>query len=206
MADAAGEHLRKRRIERCESWIAQAKKSKNNKDVSFIFWWIAFNALYDYEDENFEREKQRKLQQAFFRKIIDCDTNERIYRTVLMGFDNVIKKLIQNRYLFEPYWEKRNGNPIHSDWSTKFAKSKKQFGIAARDQNTSEMLYHAFDRLYTLRNQLVHGGATLSSKRNRVSIEGGWDVMSNLVPVFLDIIRKNPGIDLGKPFYYVDGD
>ena len=206
MNDAAAEDLRKRRIERCESWIKQARKSKGNKDVSFIFWWIAFNTLYDYEDENFEREKQRKLQQAFFRKIIDCDTDERIYHAVQTGFDDVIKKLIQNKYLFEPYWEHRNGNPVFSNWSKKFARSKRQFGIAADYQDTAEMLYHTFDRLYTLRNQLVHGGATLKSKRNRVSIEGGWGVMSHLVPVFLGIIKSNPDIKLGKPYYYVNGD
>ena len=204
MEGMAAGNLRQRRIERCRSWIAQAKRHKDNKDLSFICWWIAFNALYDYEDESFERGRQRSLQQAFFGKVIDFDGNDRVYRTVLMGFDGFIKALIQNKHVFEPYWEHRNGNPAHADWSSKFARSKRQFNIAKDSQDTSSVLYHVFDRLYTLRNQVVHGGATHGSRRNRNSIEGGRDIMSQLVPVFLDIIVDNPDLDLGRPFYYVD--
>ena len=69
--------------------------------------------------------------------------------------------------------------------------------------DTSRMLLVVFDRLYVVRNQLVHGGATWNSSINRAQVKDGAAVLGWLLPVFIDIMLENPDQDWGKPFYPV---
>ena len=73
--------------------------------------------------------------------------------------------------------------------------------MAQRD--TPRVLSVVFDRLYVLRNQLVHGGATWNSGVNRDQVRDGAAVMSCLLPVFVDIMMDNSTRDWGRPFYPV---
>ena len=69
--------------------------------------------------------------------------------------------------------------------------------------DTGRILLVVFDRLYVLRNQLVHGGATWNSSINRAQVKDGAAVLGWLLPVFIDIMLENPDQDWGKPFYPV---
>ena len=60
-----------------------------------------------------------------------------------------------------------------------------------------------FDRLYVLRNQLVHGGSTWNSIVNRDQVRDGAAILSFLVPVFADVMMDNPDEEWGRPFYPV---
>ena len=60
-----------------------------------------------------------------------------------------------------------------------------------------------FDRLYVLRNQLVHGGATWNSSVNRQQVGDGARIMAFLVPLFIDIMMDHPQSDWGAPYYPV---
>jgi hypothetical protein len=48
------------------------------------------------------------------------------------------------------------------------------------------------DRIYTLRNQLVHGGSTWDSKVNREQVRDCARFMAALVPVIIEIMMDNP--------------
>ena len=65
------------------------------------------------------------------------------------------------------------------------------------------ILRTVFDRLYVLRNQLVHGGATWKSAVNRAQVRDGAAVLAWMLPVFIDIMMDNPGHAWGKPYYPV---
>ncbi|MGX2987135.1 hypothetical protein [Ursidibacter sp. B-7004-1] len=61
-----------------------------------------------------------------------------------------------------------------------------------------------FGRLYTLRNQIIHGGATYNSRVNREQLRDGCNVLKLLIPAMLQIMMENHSeIDWGKPFYPV---
>ncbi|MCA2008623.1 hypothetical protein [Tritonibacter mobilis] len=60
-----------------------------------------------------------------------------------------------------------------------------------------------FDRLYVLRNQLIHGGATWNSSVNRDQLRDGVAILSVLMPVMIDIMMDNANEEWGKPFYPV---
>ncbi len=50
---------------------------------------------------------------------------------------------------------------------------------------------------------MIHGGATWNSEVNRAQVTDGADILSFLVPVFVDIMMDNPAEDWGRPFYPV---
>jgi hypothetical protein len=63
--------------------------------------------------------------------------------------------------------------------------------------DTSRILLVVFDRLYVLRNQLVHGGATEQLDQPGAGQDGAA-VLGWLLPVFIDIMLENPDPGLGE--------
>ena len=70
-------------------------------------------------------------------------------------------------------------------------------------KDTKIVLSTLFDRLYVLRNQLVHGGATWNSKVNRAQVKDGAEILGALLPIFLDLMMDNPQIKWPAPNYPV---
>ncbi|MDB2612612.1 hypothetical protein N9Z00_02485 [Flavobacteriaceae bacterium] len=59
------------------------------------------------------------------------------------------------------------------------------------------------DRLYTVRNQLIHGGATYQGKVNRSQVKDASEILSFLVPLMIDIMITNINEDWGTINYIV---
>ena len=58
-----------------------------------------------------------------------------------------------------------------------------------------------FDRLYVLRNQILHGGSTWNGSLNRMQVQAGALIMAFLVPLFVDLMLEHPIADWGSPYY-----
>ena len=71
------------------------------------------------------------------------------------------------------------------------------------DGSVDVVLGIVFDRLYVLRNQLVHGGATWNSRANRSQVKDGANIMSAVVPVFVELMLDQPDVDFGEILYPV---
>jgi hypothetical protein len=65
-------------------------------------------------------------------------------------------------------------------------------------KDTARVLAIVFDRLYVLRNQLVHGGATWNSGVNRQQVKDGAAILGTLLPLLLDLMITHPGQDHGE--------
>ena len=190
------------RTHRSLSWLQRAEMEAADDDVRFILLWIGFNAAYAAnlsEDVFSSRSEFRR----YFDGLIERDHGKRIYNAVWSRFSQEIRLLLNNQYVFAPFWHHQNGVPGHADWEVKLSDSKRVTATALTETNTSRILVTLFDRLYVLRNQLVHGGATWNSAVNRSQVRDGAAVLGNLLPVFIDIMMDNPDHDWGKPFYPV---
>ena len=77
------------------------------------------------------------------------------------------------------------------------------FAHAFRAGDTTKVLSFVFVRLYVLRNQLVHGDSTWNSGVNRTQVRDGAAILTFLMPVFVELMMDDPGMDWGKPFYPV---
>ncbi|MYF77101.1 MAG: hypothetical protein F4174_07180 [Acidobacteria bacterium] len=185
------------RTYRAVSWFERgdlARKS-GDPDVAFILYWIALNAAYgrDVDDVTDSGSLQRYL----FR-LIELDTRRAISNAVWDRFFGPITRLLNNEYLYRPYWDNATGKPDKEDWREWFDRDNQRADSPGRTRTVLSVL---FWRLYTLRNQLVHGSATWRSSLNRDSVEDGADIMEFLIPVFIETMLGNRNEDWGPPFY-----
>ena len=190
------------RVHRAISWLGRAEAEKTDADVRFILLWVAFNSAYASEIDA-DATNERKSFKAFFDALVSLDASHRIYDAVWQRFSQEVRLLLANRYLFAPFWHRQNGLEGHDDWEKRLAASQRQIATAMTQFDTGRILLVVFDRLYVLRNQLVHGGATWNSSINRAQVKDGAAVLGWLLPVFIDIMLENPDRDWGKPFYPV---
>ena len=191
------------RVHRSLSWIGRAEAAEDD-DARFIFLWIAFNAAYADEQEfQGPAPGERAAFADFFEKMVRLDTERRIYNELWEGFAGPIRVLMQNRYVLNPFWQHHNGIEGYEDWEERFRASAGAFARSFAEQNTARTLSFVFDRLYVLRNQLVHGGATWNSAVNRNQVRDGAAILGFLMPVFVDVMMDNPHEDWGQPFYPV---
>jgi hypothetical protein len=190
------------RVHRALSWFGRACEEDDDSDVRFILLWIAFNAAYA-SDIDVEAGGDREKFRLFFKTLIDLDPDRRIYASVWDRFPHEIRMFLDNRFVFAPFWAHHNGQAGYIDWEERQARSKHAIARAMAKQDTPSILSILFDRLYVLRNQLVHGGATWCSKVNRDQVRDGGAILMHLVPIFIDIMMDNESHPWGMPFYPV---
>ncbi len=192
------------RLHRALSWLQRAESSYGNThlDEAFIFYWISFNAIYSAERVYKTGISEKDVFFDFFRTIKDFDGDMTVYNAIWKRFSDSIRNLIKNKYVFQPFWESFDRADGH--WEDKFQESQKQFNFAFTRQDTIMILCILFDRLYVLRNQLVHGGATWNSGKNRSQVRDGTNIMAFLVPIFINLMIDNPDAKWPRPFYPVN--
>lgn len=190
------------RVHRAISWLGRAEEEDDDQDVRFILLWIGFNAAYA-GDLREELPGERSNFRSFFETLITLDKSHRIYDLIWQRFSQEIRVLLDNQYVFSPFWSHHNGQPGYEDWKDRLAQAKRVAGQATMTKDTVKILMIVFDRLYVLRNQMVHGGATWNSSVNRAQVRDGVSILENLLPIFIDLMLENPAIDWGAPLYPV---
>ena len=194
------------RVQRAISWIDRAERVDDD-DGKFIFLWIAFNAAYaDERDFQAELPKEWESFMSYFCKVVTLDAEQRICNAIWNNFSGPIRLLMDNEFVFKPFWKHQNGIEGYEDWENRFQREKRKFkriALKQTDKDTKETLSLVFERLYVLRNQLVHGGATWNSEVNRNQVRDGAAILAFLIPVFVDVMMSHPSADWGQPFYPV---
>lgn len=200
--DAEPENLRLR-IHRALSWLHRAEQA-DDLDGKFIFLWIAFNAAYATEIDDSNRLSEQETFKAFLQKLCDLDrASKRIHALVWNEFSGSIRTLLDNPYVFQSFWDSRNGKISETEWQARFARGKQLAHAALVSGNTPLLLGVVFNRLYTLRNQLMHGGATWNGTVNREQLRDCARLMGKLVPLIIELMMEHPGTLWGDACYPV---
>ena len=139
------------RIHRGLSWVQRAEKEINDPDASFIFYWIAFNSIYADIDAKEGPEKSKF--NNFFNLILRLDEGKKIYSLLWIRFHAEIKNLLNNQFIFQPFWWHMIDKSA-PNWEESFNKANKRVEIALREQNSHVIISILMERLYVLRNQL----------------------------------------------------
>ena len=190
------------RVHRSISWLTRAEKEAADLDVCFILLWISFNSAYASDIEETDANERASFKK-FFSTLIKLDNKHRVYDAVWTRFSQEIRILLDNKYIFGPFWSHQNGLPGYERWEDRLEASKKSASQAMKSFDSPALLAVVFDRLYVLRNQIINGGSTWNSSVNRRQVQDGVSVLSWLLPIFIDIMIDNPKQDWGKPFYPV---
>ncbi len=189
------EHLRLR-IHRALSWLQRAARADDG-DGRFLFLWIAFNAAYAQEISRDTPLSEQTLFRDYLHRVCTLDTHGAISTLVWQQFPASIRVLLNNPYVFEPFWEYHRGRLGADEWQQRFAKARTQAQRALANNNTVMVLSIVFQRIYTLRNQLIHGGSTWNSAVNRDQVRDCVRLLEQLVPAFLRLMIESRDDDWG---------
>lgn len=190
------------RVHRSLSWLDRAE-SCDDTDGQFVFLWIAFNAAYSQDLSSLGRMTESDQVQRFLAKLVELDSDKTLYSIVWARYPNELRNLLANRFVFQPFWDSHNGVAPPDDWNEKFSRFRRAANTALGSMDTAKLLGIVFHALYTLRNQMIHGGATWNSSVNRDQVNLGTRVLSELVPVMLDLMMRNPDALWGSACYPV---
>ena len=203
------------RLKRALTWLERCEKCNENEiDEQFLFLWISFNAAYGddgtlQQKRSADREPEHKKLTDFLRRVAKRDDDDRLIGCIRANQKRV-HDIMNNRFLFRPFWQAEYQGHAASSWQARFKKDKKRMhaklhAVNPDAQCIGEILRLVFDRLYTLRNQIVHGGAQYCSDYNRSSLQLGHPIIALCVPEILHImltaIIKNPDENWGKVAY-----
>jgi hypothetical protein len=195
------------RLHRAVSWLACAEAEQNNPDLQFISLWIAFNACYSVDEERPQFLGERDVFQRFTHKLVKHDADGNIQDCLIKTYTGPVRTLISNQYVFASFWEAQRligkAQPDTTDWKPRFDKSSKTAMTFLMDKKIPELLGVVLDRLYVLRNQLMHGGATWNSKVNRQQVKDGCSIMMTLMPAIIETMMGAKDEDWGEIFYPV---
>ncbi len=191
------------RMRRALSWLGRAEQEREtDHDAAFIFYWIAFNAAYAKEVSRDPASTARDQFASYFSTILSLDTHNTIYDAKWRTYSGPIRLLLDNRYVYYPFWEHHAGRG-YDNWEHTFEQSRQQVNRALADRDTHFILSTLFDRLYVLRIQLMHGGATWRSSVNRAQVQDGARIMATLVPAFIHLMMSRPDVAWGPMDYPV---
>lgn len=191
------------RVHRSISWLNRAEKDRDDTDSTFIFLWISFNAAYAEDIPQLHVSSERGMFGGFLEKMLAFDNSGLIYNAIWLKFSGPVRLIMNNPYVFQPFWQHHNGVDGYEDWEQRFDRSKTRLHDAIIKKDTRIVLNTLFDRLYVLRNQLVHGGATWNSAVNRSQVKDGAEILAILMPIFLHLMMDNPQAEWPAPNYPV---
>ena len=196
------------RMGRVETWLDRADRARKSgdPDVAFVLYWITFNAAYA-RDPSSKSNNLHAIQQ-YFGDLVKVDRQNTVGQAIRDECRDRIETLVEIEYLIDSYWEYANtpyrAKSPTNDWTKILNDDRQSIRDAFRSdscENTRQILQIVFERLYVLRNQLMHGGAQFDSYYNRDSVWDGVHIMERLVPIFLRIMRANQDQEWGRPFF-----
>lgn len=191
------------RLHRALSWLNCAAKQQDDVDLQLISLWIAFNACYAVDHGGSESLAERFAFQGFIEKLVSHDHQKHIYACLWQTYSGPVKALIKNPYVYSGFWQAKREDANSEQWQEGF----NQLSVSALNylsrQNVPQLLSIVLDRLFVLRNQLIHGGATYASKVNREQVEDGAQLLSSLVPIMIEIMLDAQQEDWGSIYYPV---
>lgn len=185
------------RLHRAVSWLKAAEEQAEDPDLCFISLWIACNCCYAVEESSGSNERDRFGN--FVKQLVALDGEERLHKLLWNEFSGPVRLLIDNEYVFAPFWEAQRG--MRKNWKQAHEQSKTAAYRFLADRNVEALLQLVLDRLYILRNQLVHGGATYKSKLNRSPLRHSCQLLQSLLPVIIDMMIAHPEADWGGILY-----
>ncbi len=182
------------RLRRADSWLAQSENVTSD-DEKFIFLWIAFNAAYGGEPSD---TPEPNVFGKFLEKILHRDNKKSIEKIL---FENIslerFRRIIQNKYMFEPFWQLVRGRVSKVPWKKKFDGENQHAAKYYKERRAKLVLETILKRLYTLRNQIFHGGTTFLKGKGREQLGDGTVIMAKLVPAILEIMKNAKSDDWG---------
>jgi len=191
------------RLHRAISWLRAAEENHDNQDFQIISYWISLNSCYAISGDVDRFAESSKLTE-FFEKIIEVDKQGTIYELFWTEFSGMIRVLLNNQFIYQRYWLYQRGQV--SSWKEEFERDNlRAVRLLQNPDRSVELIQLVMRRLYQMRNQLIHGGATYQSSVNRDQVRDSANLMGRLLPLIIEIMIDHPDEAWGDIYYPVFG-
>lgn len=155
--------------------IESIQDSRVALDAGLVLRWISLNALYgQWDNQSGMPMRDRVSLDSFTSRVAAIDSGGRI-AAVLGLLDVEAQTLLESTFLTQRFWQDQ-------EWEN--VRPKKGRYRSYRDDRISGRIANPLHQLlivvYFLRCQIVHGGATLGSDVNRVTVEPASRVLALL--------------------------
>lgn len=189
------------RVHRAISWLDRAEQCED-LDGKFVFLWISFNSAYA-NNLGGSTAAETKLFVEYIKKLVRLDIDKNLYNILWQKYPNAVRALLSNQYIYQPFWNHQNGIEGYENWSETFETDRRAAQSALAKNDTISLLIIIFNRLYTLRNQIMHGGATWNSSINRDQLRDATNLLGDLMPTLIEVMMNNGKSFWGKAHYPV---
>ena len=107
--------------------------------------WNGFNAAYAGDlsralDFSASAGNERQRFDTFFTALVEMDQGNRIYKAIWERFSQEIRLLLDNKYVFAPFWKHHAGEFGGAGWEISFDSAKAAANRALAERNTPVML------------------------------------------------------------------
>ena len=218
LSDQLDGRWEKLRFERALSWLERSENEgiRQDRDVQFILLWVALDSLFGRERDIVSQARARIPGR------IAAVMKEDGAGIIWQGFysrNAEVLRILQNCYIFNPFWKAIAESGIHSQESTKLREQESPKAMesicefAEENRRVFRLLERGnaydrrviarivFRRLGTLRNQLMHGSSEHSETINRLQVEDGYRLLSTLTPRILRVMMESPDTRRGVVAY-----
>lgn len=175
------------RIRRSLSWLSRAAEvSPEDRPPRFVDLWISLNALYgrppyiEYlgpsEKEHFEDFLRRLAHlRSGPKKLVELMSRRHIA--------NRAQELVQNKYLWNEWW-----NREIADYNRLSGERLVFLQYAATNGNAVTFFRCLFERLQVLRNQIIHGSSSSTTRKSRNALYPAILILEEIIPEFIKLM------------------
>lgn len=175
------------RVRRSLSWLRRATEvSDEDLPPRFVDVWIAFNALYGqarYLKEFESRDKDDFGE--FILRLTELRSGQRQLGQLIgrKHFQARAQELVQNKYLWNEWWGRKLDK-----YGERSGKEVIRFERALRNGDSATTLSCLFERLWVLRNQVVHGSSSASTRKSRDALYPAILLLEEILPKFIRLM------------------
>jgi hypothetical protein len=169
------------RLHRAFSWLDRAHA--DDDDVRLVCLWIAFNALYSrWDSDAREPQPDRRSWSEFLARLTALDADNCL-AAALETHRPAVMELLGDEYLSTWFWQEPG---------TVRAKQSRKAMYEAQtwyfERRWLMLLTRAFERIYLMRCQLVHGASTHGGQLNRASLQRCTALLAPLLEAGLVVL------------------
>ena len=199
------------RIRRAISWMQRAEKEQRAEDdIRFIMLWVGLNALFEtyVPDDKRSEYKEFKAVCGFLKKLLSLDQDGEIHKALWENpkVKNKVLQLVRNKFVCREFWQSFHELRTSRNWISDVESQISDDVETVREafQQNKTRLKHlrlVFRRLYTLRNQMIHGSTTVKTVHGGTQRNQGNTILAALLPIFISIMLDHANEDWGKLSY-----
>jgi hypothetical protein len=148
------------------------ESNEDAPDAGLVFRWVALNALYGSWDEGKGMPtSDRTAVDRFTSDLCRIDAEGRMQAT-LQAIAEPAKELLASPFLHTHFWKDPEWEHVRPK-----RRNAAKFRDELRENRPSAGLYSVLMAIYFLRCQIIHGGATIGSRMNRVTVEPAAEIL-----------------------------